>query len=116
MVAAAEEQTPGSAALLLPSRSWWRSCLRLARRKTLGAVGVVIILIFLFVAIFGPGIAVGGKQIIPGFTTQDPNKTSLTQRLKPPTAEHLFGTDELGRDVFTRTVYGVRPSIVVGLL
>jgi peptide/nickel transport system permease protein len=77
---------------------------------------MVIIVVFVFVAIFGPGISINGKVIVPGFATMDPNATHLTQRLKAPSRQHLFGTDILGRDVYTRVVYGVRPSIVVGFL
>ncbi len=45
------------------------------------------------------------------FTPYDPLKTSVMQRLQPPSAEHRFGTDELGRDVFARVVYGARISL-----
>jgi peptide/nickel transport system permease protein len=61
-------------------------------------------------------VEIAGHTIVPSFTTLDPNATRLTQRLKPPSSKNWFGTDELGRDVYTRTVYGVRPSIVVGFL
>ena len=46
----------------------------------------------------------------------DPNALSLTDRLKPPSGVHWFGTDAFGRDVFTRVVWGTRVSLLVGLL
>lgn len=116
MVAVTEDRVSRPAAILPPRPSWWRQGARLARRKALGTVGVVIIMVFLFVAIAGPGVQLGGQTIVPRFTSYDPNATRLTQRLKAPSSKHWFGTDELGRDVYTRTVYGVRPSIVVGFL
>ncbi|MGD9894479.1 MAG: ABC transporter permease, partial [Dehalococcoidia bacterium] len=116
MVAIADNQSALQHVSLRRKPSAWRQALLLARRKALGTVGLVIILFFSCVAIFGPGIEIAGQTVIPGFATQDPNATHLTQKLKPPSAEHWFGTDELGRDVFTRAVYGTRPSIMVGFM
>jgi peptide/nickel transport system permease protein len=96
--------------------SRWQRGVRLARRKVLGTIGAVIIAFFVIVAVFGPGLRFAGTQMVPGFATRDPNATQLTQRLKAPSGQHWFGTDILGRDVYTRVVYGVRPSIVVGFL
>jgi peptide/nickel transport system permease protein len=89
---------------------------RLAQRKRLGTLGALIIAFFLVVAIAGPGLRVGHQTIVPRLTQQAPNTTRLVGKLKPPSAAHWLGTDQLGRDVFTRVVYGVRPSIVVGFL
>ena len=52
----------------------------------------------------------------PLITTYDPKKQDWGNPLKPPSAEHFFGTDELGRDVYTRVVYGARVSMPVGFL
>jgi peptide/nickel transport system permease protein len=49
-----------------------------------------------------------------GFT--DPNRADLTQRLLPPSREHFFGTDDVGRDVFTRVLYGGRIDLSFGLI
>ena len=50
--------------------------------------------------------------IAPGvFAPYDPIKTSVKERLQPPSAKHWFGTDELGRDVYSRVVYGARISL-----
>lgn len=49
------------------------------------------------------------------FTARSPLANDVTAALQPPSAEHLFGTDNLGRDVFARTVHGTRTSLLVGL-
>lgn len=104
--------------VLLASRvlPWWRRGARLARKKALGTIGVLISLFFLMVGILGPGVRLGETEVLPALVSRDPNATQLTLRLKGPSTQHWFGTDELGRDVFTRVVYGVRPSMVVGFL
>ncbi len=63
-------------------------------------VGMVVLVFFGLVIVFA-------DQIAPF----DPIKQDLAQRLKPPTALHSFGTDELGRDIFSRVVYGARISL-----
>jgi peptide/nickel transport system permease protein len=77
---------------------------RLFRENPLGAFGAVVCLIFLFVAIFADLLApYGFNQIMP------------SNRLKPPSWQFWFGTDQFGRDVFSRVLYGARLSITVGL-
>lgn len=51
---------------------------------------------------------------IPMFNGFDPNVMDVVNRLKAPSAEHIFGTDEFGRDLFTRVLYGARSSLTVG--
>jgi len=51
----------------------------------------------------------------PYLTPFDPDKTAVLDRLRPPSVEHWMGTDELGRDVFTRLMYGGRVSLLVGV-
>ena len=68
------------------------------------AIGAVMFLVIVFVAIFAPQIA-----------THDPAKMSMRHSLNPPSAEHLCGTDEFGRDVFSRIVYGARISLSISL-
>lgn len=74
------------------------------RRKT-AVVGTVIVFIFVFTAAFS-GL----------LTKHDPREQNLMETLTPPSAEHWFGTDEFGRDLFTRIVYGSRVSLAVGLI
>ncbi|HQX35073.1 MAG TPA: ABC transporter permease [Microbacteriaceae bacterium] len=71
-------------------------------------VGVVAASIVLVVMV--------GMAIVPGlFTAGDPLVTDLRSALLPPSAGHIFGTDQSGRDVFTRVVYGARTSIGIGV-
>src|SRR5215471_5500041 len=74
-----------------------------ARHNPLAAVGVVLILIFVVFALFAPWIA-----------PQDPAAIDLPQRLNSVSNAHWFGTDELGRDILSRVVYGARISMLVG--
>jgi len=71
----------------------------------LALFGLCILLALVLVAIFAPLIAPIG-----------PNDQSLTRRLLPPSAEHWFGTDELGRDVFARIVWGSRITLYISCL
>lgn len=75
-------------------------------RHPTGMVGVAIILFFVLASLLAP-------VIKPYDPSRDRN---LRERLNPPSAQHWFGTDELGRDVFTRVWYGGRISLRVGLL
>lgn len=83
----------------------WRSTLRFIRQKPLGSFGAVVLLLMVIMAIFAPVIA-----------THDPYTQDARAVLASPSAQHLFGTDNLGRDVFSRVVYGSRISMTVGLL
>jgi peptide/nickel transport system permease protein len=76
----------------------------LAVKKPLGAVAGALVLGFLLVAAFADRLA-----------PHHFNETSLGDALKPPSAAHWFGTDELGRDVLSRVVYGAQVSMSVGL-
>lgn len=77
--------------------------LRFARNKPLGAVGGVIVLVLMLTAAFA-------QQIAP----YDYDQGKGIDRLKGPSLHHLFGTDNLGRDLFSRIIYGARVSIEVG--
>lgn len=77
---------------------------RLFREKPLGAFGFIVCAIFLFAGIFADVIApYGYNQIMP------------INRMKPPSALFWFGTDNLGRDIFSRVIYGARLSVIIGL-
>lgn len=79
--------------------------LRRARRSVGIVVGLCILLLMIFLALAAPLI-----------TSHDPILIVSTDRLKPPGAEFIFGTDNFGRDVFTRILYGGRISLQVGLV
>ncbi len=78
---------------------------RLFRSNALFTIGVVICLFWILAAVFAPLIA-----------PYDPIVQDLSVRLKPPSAEHWFGTDKLGQDIFSRVVYGGRYSLFAGVL
>jgi peptide/nickel transport system permease protein len=73
------------------------------RGNPLAACGVFLVLAFSLCAIFAPWLA-----------PQDPAHIALPDRLAAPSAAHLLGTDELGRDMLSRTLYGARISMLVG--
>ena len=75
-----------------------------ARRQPLAAAGVVMLLGFVLAATFAPSLS-----------PHDPAALNLDDRLAAPAAGHLFGTDELGRDILSRTLYGARISLVVAV-
>jgi peptide/nickel transport system permease protein len=80
---------------------------RLARRYPLAVIGLSISFLLALIAIFAPLIAP---------YPEDVTQTHIQQRFIPPNRTHLFGTDELGGDVFSRVVYGSRISLSVGVL
>lgn len=75
-------------------------------RNKLSVVGLVVILSLLFIAIFAPFLAPYPEQ-----ARGEPN---LKDRLQPPSSNHLFGTDHLGRDILSRVIYGSRTSLLIG--
>lgn len=78
---------------------------RTMRRKPLAILGLAIIVFWLLLGLLAPVLPVG-----------DPKAQDLKQRMKPPSSEHVLGTDELGREVLARVVYGARISLPAGIL
>ncbi|MFK4303878.1 MULTISPECIES: ABC transporter permease [unclassified Paenibacillus] len=84
------------------NRSKWRNIgIELMTSKT-GAAALILLIVFSLGAIFA------------FLSPQDPNKLNVLERLQPPGAAHWFGTDDYGRDYFTRALYGGRVSLLVG--
>lgn len=75
------------------------------RRHKLGMVGLAMLTLLVFAAIFAPVIA-----------GHDPAAVNLRMKNKPPSADHILGTDAIGRDVWARLVYGAQVSLSVGLV
>jgi peptide/nickel transport system permease protein len=73
-------------------------------RQPLAALGLGLLLAFVICALFAPWLA-----------PHDPAQIFLKQRLMPPSEAHWFGTDELGRDILSRTIFGARISLVVAV-
>ena len=92
-----------------------RRLLRLGKQRPLGAVGAVVIFILLVTAIFGQDITVGGSTIVPGFSPYPAAETDVVNKLAPPSWDHIAGTDSLGRDMFSRIIYGARTAMIIGL-
>lgn len=81
------------------------SRLRMLRKSPTAAIGAIIVIIVILAGIFAPWIA-----------PYDPIKTDLYARLTPPGREHLLGTDNVGRDVLSRIIWGARVSLKVGVI
>ena len=80
----------------------------LMKRKFLSDKGMWLATAFLFLVIVA--------SIAVDYTGLDPTAIDVGNMLAKPSAEHWFGTDELGRDYFTRVLYGARVSLIVGVL
>ena len=82
----------------------WRS-LRRVVREPLGALGLLMVMVIV-------GSALGAEWLAPF----DPNKIDIRSKLQSPTTEHLLGTDQLGRDIFSRVLVGGQIALKVSLL
>ena len=85
-------------------RGLWSDALHRLSRNRLALIGGIFVLLMVIVAVFAPWIA-----------PFDPSKQDYTSILKSPSASHLMGTDVLGRDTFSRLIYGARISLAVGM-
>ncbi len=98
----------GEAAIALSTGArevpWYAQVLSFARRKPLGAFSAVVIIVLVVVALLAP--------LIAPFS---PNANSTIDSLRGPGLNHLFGTDQYGRDVLSRLLYGAQTSLYVGL-
>lgn len=75
------------------------------KSNPLALAGSIVVAFLVLLALFSPSLA-----------PYDPLQQDLIQRLKPPSSAHWFGTDELGRDVFSRILVGIRISLLIGFL
>ena len=90
---------PGQAGTLAPPQRGW------LRRYPMVGLGGLLFALVLLITLAAPWLA-----------THDPQEIDPIARLRAPSAEHLLGTDALGRDVWSRTIYGGRISLMVGLV
>lgn len=81
----------------------WRDAMRQLLKNKSAVIGMIIILFFLIIALIAP--------LISGYAFDETNPQN---RLQSPSAEHWFGTDDLGRDIFSRIAHGARISLWVG--
>ncbi|PLR83622.1 peptide ABC transporter permease [Bacillus canaveralius] len=83
----------------------WLEAWRSFRQNKLALVGTIIVLFFIVIAIFAPMIAPSGI-----------NEQDFSKKLQPPSSEHWFGTDDFGRDILSRVIFGARISLRVGFI
>ncbi|AXI10615.1 diguanylate cyclase [Oceanobacillus zhaokaii] len=88
-----------------PSLSYWQDAWRRLMKNKMAMLGLVFLILLAIMATLGP--------ILSPYAV---NVQNLPEQYQPPSLEHWFGTDNAGRDVFTRTWYGARISLFVGLV
>jgi peptide/nickel transport system permease protein len=93
-----------SSTISLTRASAWGSGLRILRRNPLVLIGFIVVILWIVIALLAPWIA-----------PYDPLAQNVPQRLQPPGDAHPFGTDELGRDMFSRVVWGGRITLPAGM-
>ena len=86
---------------------WFRFGIYQIRRSPLALMGIFIILTVVFIAIFAPYIAPHPDQVY---------KVNMSNRLQPPSRENLFGTDHVGRDIFSRVIFGSRITLKISIV
>ncbi|MBA1336191.1 MAG: Dipeptide transport system permease protein DppC [Firmicutes bacterium] len=91
-----------------PKIKAFRESIYLLTRNKLTAIALYIILLIVLVALFSP-------YIIP-YPEHISDEANINNKFLPPSGKHFFGTDEIGRDIFSRVLYGTRVSITTGIL
>jgi peptide/nickel transport system permease protein len=117
MATTAIEVHPIDEVLREPRRSgvsaWAYNAWAFCRRKPLGGIGALIIIVMLFAAVFVDARIVGSDE--PLLAPQHYNDQSFGEENLSPSWSHPLGTDNLGRDIFSRILYGARISIIIGV-
>lgn len=88
-----------------PAAGIWRRSLRSLTRKPLAMASLLVVVASILIAVLAPLLA-----------PYDPAKADFLQVRKPPSIEHRLGTDDVGRDVLSRLIYGTRASLTAGLI
>ena len=88
-----------------PVRGLWRDAARRFARHRVGMIGATILAGLVLLAIFGPALA-----------PYPPNSMDFSAPFAPPSFSHLLGTDDFGRDILSRVMYGARVSLLVGVI
>lgn len=104
MSAATDASTDVELDELTDNRTLWEKSKTLSKKNPLGAFGLVVVILMVFMALFADVI-----------TWHDPVDISFENMLVVPSWEFLLGTDQLGRDIFSRIVYGARTALLVGI-
>jgi len=103
MVTLSEAQVEAKFEQLAARPSLWKRLVEFCRKQPLGAAGAGVVLVMVFMAVFADYI-----------THFDPVANDLANMLTPPNETYIVGTDQFGRDAFTRIVYGARTALLVG--
>lgn len=88
-----------------PKLEYYKTLWKRLKKNKAALVGGFLIILFIITAFVGPLLL-----------SQDPNEVQVANKLQPPSAEHWFGTDNYGRDIFTRIIYGMELTLRVGFL
>ena len=88
-----------------PANTLWRDAFRRLRRHRLAMFGMFVLIVVVVMGMFGPAI-----------TPYDPNGMDFGDRFATPSFDHLMGTDDFGRDIFSRIILGARVSLQVGFV
>ena len=105
MTIAADARTESELTDQAEQRGWLSTARQFARRNPLGAAGGLVIVVMILVAVFADVIA-----------PYNPVANAFDRMHEPPSLENWFGTDQFGRDVFSRIVYGARTALIVGFV
>lgn len=89
----------------IKQESFWASVGKRLLQNKMAVIGMTVLGIIIFAAIFAPYIA-----------PHDPIKQNILARYKAPSSKYLLGTDELGRDILSRIIYGARYSLLIGVI
>src|SRR4030042_2159774 len=100
----ANSANPAVSPEVVPAKSEFRRVTRVFFGRKLVVVGGVLIVFLIITAIFAPWLA-----------PYPPNDINMAQSLAKPSLEHWLGTDNLGRDVLSRIIYGARTSLIIAL-
>ncbi len=103
MAVVSEVQVEAEIEELADKGAWYSVAVDLIRNQPLGAAGAVVVLLMIFTAVFA--------DVITPF---DPELNSFENMLTPPNWEYLMGTDQFGRDILARLIYGARTALFVG--
>ncbi len=87
------------------NQTFWGRSARAFFRNKVAVIGLFMVGLMIFCAVFGPAIA-----------PYPPNTTSVRERLQPPSATHFMGTDDYGRDIFSRLLYGAGLSLQIAVI
>lgn len=94
--------------ILRPTIKELRDMIFMLRKNALTMAAVIALILILVIALLAP--------VIVPYPQDIADKTNLSVKFQPPSSAHLFGTDELGRDVFSRVLYGTRISLSTAVL